>query len=280
MSGFDDDLAGQITATSNRIRGPADPDPPRVGTRPRTTAGSPGGAGPTRNLAHPIRSHGCREDLGAREAVEEGTASRRAGSARRSSPHSRRRPSWSPAPKPPGPGPAAAGCAARSAASATGRGRQKVEELVAAHPLSKVLMTMPGVGVWTCARILTEVARLGPWYSSVVPLTLSVMPSPATESDHHQRPRVESRQPLQPRWLAQRYVVDKLSTEEIAEQCGWSSQYVRGPTPRLRNPPPASWIAIPPPATPGPRQVEFPSAAGTIGETDQPANRVQHLWGS
>ena len=34
---------------------------------------------------------------------------------------------------------------------------EKVEELVAAHPLSKVLMTMPGVGVRTCARILTEV---------------------------------------------------------------------------------------------------------------------------
>ena len=28
---------------------------------------------------------------------------------------------------------------------------------MAAHPLSKVLMTMPGVGVRTCARILTEV---------------------------------------------------------------------------------------------------------------------------
>jgi Transposase IS116/IS110/IS902 family len=34
---------------------------------------------------------------------------------------------------------------------------EKVEELVAAHPLSKVLMTIPGVGVRTCARILTEV---------------------------------------------------------------------------------------------------------------------------
>jgi transposase len=34
---------------------------------------------------------------------------------------------------------------------------EKVEELVAAHPLSKVLTTMPGVGVRTCARILTEV---------------------------------------------------------------------------------------------------------------------------
>ena len=34
---------------------------------------------------------------------------------------------------------------------------EKVEELVAAHPLSKVLMTLPGAGVRTCARILTEV---------------------------------------------------------------------------------------------------------------------------
>ena len=34
---------------------------------------------------------------------------------------------------------------------------EKVEELVAAHPLSKVLTTMPGVGVRTCARLLTEV---------------------------------------------------------------------------------------------------------------------------
>ena len=33
---------------------------------------------------------------------------------------------------------------------------EKVEELVAA-PLSKVLTTMPGVGVRTCARLLTEV---------------------------------------------------------------------------------------------------------------------------
>ena len=31
---------------------------------------------------------------------------------------------------------------------------EQVEELVAAHPLSKVLTTMPGVGVRTCARIL------------------------------------------------------------------------------------------------------------------------------
>lgn len=34
---------------------------------------------------------------------------------------------------------------------------QQVEELVAQHPLSKVLTTMPGVGVRTCPRILTEV---------------------------------------------------------------------------------------------------------------------------
>lgn len=34
---------------------------------------------------------------------------------------------------------------------------EQVEQLVAAHPLSKVLTTMPGVGVRTCARILTEV---------------------------------------------------------------------------------------------------------------------------
>ena len=34
---------------------------------------------------------------------------------------------------------------------------EKVEELVAAHPLSKVLTTMPGVRVRTCARLLTEV---------------------------------------------------------------------------------------------------------------------------
>ena len=32
--------------------------------------------------------------------------------------------------------------------------------------------------------------------------------------------------------MAERYVVDKLSTEEIAERCGWSSQYVRD---RLRD---------------------------------------------
>jgi len=44
--------------------------------------------------------------------------------------------------------------------------------------------------------------------------------------------RMKPRQPLEPAWLAERYVVDKLSTEEIAEQCGWSSQYVRD---RLRD---------------------------------------------
>ena len=38
---------------------------------------------------------------------------------------------------------------------------EKVEELVAAHPLSKVLTTMPGVGVRTCARLLTEVVGKG-----------------------------------------------------------------------------------------------------------------------
>jgi len=38
---------------------------------------------------------------------------------------------------------------------------EKVEEVVAAHPLSKVLTTMPGVGVRTCARLLTEVVGKG-----------------------------------------------------------------------------------------------------------------------
>src|SRR6478752_1085518 len=55
------------------------------------------------------------------------------------------------------------------------------------------------------------------------------MPSIATSAAHQ---RDGYRQPLEPGWLAERYVVDKLTAEEIASQCGWSSQYVRD---RLRD---------------------------------------------
>lgn len=58
------------------------------------------------------------------------------------------------------------------------------------------------------------------------------MPSTATQADQHQQPRVEHPQPLRPGWLAQRYVADMMSAEEIAEQSGWSSQYIRD---RLRD---------------------------------------------
>jgi hypothetical protein len=53
-----------------------------------------------------------------------------------------------------------------------------------------------------------------------------------TQADQQKQPRVENRQPLQPGWLAKRYVADMMSADEIAEQCGWSSQYVRD---RLRD---------------------------------------------
>ena len=53
----------------------------------------------------------------------------------------------------------------------------------------------------------------------------TVMPS-TTKAGQHQ-PLVANRQPLQPGWLAERYVADMMSADEIAEKCGWSSQYVR-----------------------------------------------------
>ena len=58
----------------------------------------------------------------------------------------------------------------------------------------------------------------------------TVMPS-TTKAGQHQ-PLVANRQPLQPGWLAERYVADMMSADEIAEKCGWSSQYVRD---RLRD---------------------------------------------
>jgi len=51
--------------------------------------------------------------------------------------------------------------------------------------------------------------------------------STATQSDQLKQPRVENRQPLQSGWLAERYVADMMSADEIAEKCGWSGQYVR-----------------------------------------------------
>jgi AraC-like DNA-binding protein len=41
-----------------------------------------------------------------------------------------------------------------------------------------------------------------------------------------------TRQPLDAEWLTERYVDDRLSTDQIAQLCGWSSQYVRD---RLRD---------------------------------------------
>jgi transposase len=43
----------------------------------------------------------------------------------------------------------------------------QVEALVEAHPLHKVLTSMPGIGVRTCARILTEVT--GKDFASAAP---------------------------------------------------------------------------------------------------------------
>jgi len=105
----------------------------------------------------------------------------------------------------------------------------------------------------------------------------TVMPS-TTKAGQHQ-PLVANRQPLQPGWLAERYVADMMSADEIAEKCGWSSQYVRD---RLRD----FGIPLRRPGTlpfatdPGPETAGIVPAARTIGDTDQPANRVQHLWGS
>ena len=57
-------------------------------------------------------------------------------------------------------------------------------------------------------------------------------------------PAADKHQPPTARWLADRYLVDGLSTEEIAGRCGWSSQYVRD---RLRD----FGIPLRRPGTPG-----------------------------
>ncbi len=156
LSGFDDDLAGQITATSNRIRrlltqihpalervlGPRLDHPAVLDlleTWPTPAALTAAGKTKvrTRLLKKAPRLGGRLTDeifaaLAAQTVVVTGTN--------------------------------AAGIvlprlAAQLAALRQQRAEvaEQVEELVAAHPLSKVLTTMPGVGVRTCARILTEV---------------------------------------------------------------------------------------------------------------------------
>ena len=77
LSGFDDDLAGQITATSNRIRGLLTQIHPALERVLGPRHGPPGRAGPDRNLAHPSRSHRRREDQGADPAAQKGTTARR-----------------------------------------------------------------------------------------------------------------------------------------------------------------------------------------------------------
>jgi transposase len=156
MSGFDDDLAGQITATSNRIRGlltqihpalervlgprldhPAVLDLLETWSTPTALAAAGKTRVRTRLLKKAPRLGGrLAEDIFAALAAQTVVVT----------------------------GTNAAGVvlprlAAQLAALRQQRAEvaEKVEELVAAHPLSKVLMTMPGVGVRTCARILTEV---------------------------------------------------------------------------------------------------------------------------
>jgi len=67
---------------------------------------------------------------------------------------------------------------------------EQVEELVAAHPLSKVLTTMPGVGVRTCARILhpRSSARTSPPPGTSPPTPVSPRspadPGPPSAEEH------------------------------------------------------------------------------------------------
>jgi len=156
MSGFDDDLAGQITATSNRIRGlltqihpalervlgprldhPAVLDLLETWPTPAALAAAGKARVRTRLLKKAPRLGGRLTEeifaaLGAQTVVVTGTNAA---------------------------GVVLPRLAAQLAALRQQRAEvaEKVEELVTAHPLSKVLMTMPGVGVRTCAPILTEV---------------------------------------------------------------------------------------------------------------------------
>ena len=156
LSGFDDDLAQQITATSNRIRGllteihpalervlgprmdhPAVLDLLETWPVPADLTAAGKSKVRTRLLKRAPHIGGRRTEeifaaLAAQTVVVTGTN-------------------------------AAAVVLPRLAAQLASLRAQraevaeKVEELVAAHPLSKVLTTMPGVGVRTCARLLTEV---------------------------------------------------------------------------------------------------------------------------
>lgn len=60
LVGFDDDLAGEATRTSNRIRGLLTSIPPRPRTRPWTTHRSSGGLGNPVALRRASRNHGSR----------------------------------------------------------------------------------------------------------------------------------------------------------------------------------------------------------------------------
>ena len=156
LSGFDDDLAGQITATSNRIRGlltqihpaleralgprldhPAVLD--LIETWPTPAALTAAGKTKVRSrLLNRAPRLGGRltEDIFAALAAQTVIVT----------------------------GTNAAGVVLPRLATQLAALRQQrtevaeqVEVLVAAHPLSKVLTTMPGVGVRTAARLLTEV---------------------------------------------------------------------------------------------------------------------------
>ena len=156
LSGFDDDLAGQITATSNRIRGlltqihpaleralgprldhPAVLD--LIETWPTPAALTAAGKTKVRSrlLKRAPRLGGrLTEDIFAALAAQTVIVT----------------------------GTNAAGVVLPRLATQLAALRQQrtevaaqVEVLVAAHPLSTVLTTMPGVGVRTAARLLTEV---------------------------------------------------------------------------------------------------------------------------
>ena len=77
MSGFDDDLAQQITATSNRIRGLLTQIHPALERVLGPRLDHPAVLDLLEDLAHPRRSHRSRKDQGAVPAAQKGAAARR-----------------------------------------------------------------------------------------------------------------------------------------------------------------------------------------------------------
>ncbi len=163
LCGFDDDVLAQIVATSNRIRGLPHPDPPSSGAGSGPASCPPGSAGPATEIPLPSVDENRRYAPSWEPTDQAGTPDGTS-PCRRNHPGPHRANGRRRGHECGQHGPAPPCRTTRRLAEQLAALRQQrneiaveVEKLVDAHPLQSVLISMPGVGVRTAARLLTEV---------------------------------------------------------------------------------------------------------------------------